>query len=136
MKQSDFHTKIAAAFKLAEDSGCCEVVKHSSTIDSVYDLGFHDDVLTNYEFALAVVEGKAVFVGDTLYDGEGGQYIANSGMSPAQFAFASWNPPKPKTVTVEMSCDLAEWYATSNFASPEFISLTEQCRKALKGESK
>ena len=71
-----------------------------------------------YEFPLAVVEGKAVFVGDELFYGDSAVTICEdnsvrfikmqSTQSPIFWHLMSWNPPKPKTVMVELLREDAE----------------------------
>ena len=58
------------------------------------------------EFPLAVIDDRAVFLGDELYYGDSGlqTFIADK-MFPEKW---SWNPPKPKTVMVELLREEAE----------------------------
>jgi len=66
-----------------------------------------------YEFALAIVEGKPVFVGDVLYGNiTGTPYIINGSMHPDGINNSnySWNPPKPKTVMIELTREDAEYW--------------------------
>ena len=68
------------------------------------------DCPQDYEFPLAVVEGKPVFVGDELYHSIVGKCRASTdcaeigGMLIGEdnVRCFSWNPPKPKTVMVEL----------------------------------
>lgn len=68
-----------------------------------------------YEFAIAILEDKPVFVGDTLYHKETGKkYIVSS---ITVFKFLTWQPPKPKRTFelrgVELPCPVA-WRESSN----------------------
>lgn len=87
---------------------------------------------TQWSFAIAEVEGKPVFPGDTLY------YPSGNSWEPVSFAQAfdtsSWNPPKPKTVMVEMLVeDVEEWsrYCGFNPCHMPSTRLYEACKKAL-----
>jgi len=85
----------------------------------------HDSYM--YEFPLAIVEGKPVFVGDELYD----KYIAGN------TSMLSWLPPKTKTVLVELLREDAEFMFSAYSADePPFCKsktarIAEACRKAL-----
>jgi hypothetical protein len=67
---------------------------------------------------LAIVEGRGVYEGDVLYAKDGSKIIANHiGFTwDDQDNFAkwikslSWNPPKPKTITVELLREDAEYW--------------------------
>ena len=81
-----------------------------------------------FEFPIAVVEGKPVFVGDVLYC-QGDKVIVN----PNTCSFRhtnnwSWNPPKPKTVMVELLVEDADYWSTC-YAVNDRINAA--CRKAL-----
>lgn len=119
MKQSEFHTKIAAAWKLAEESGVKEVIKIGEALKNISEVSFSNDPLF-YGFAVAVVEGRAVFIGDVLYF-EGKKYaVLNTFHLP--FRECSWNPPKPKTVMVEMLVDdVQAWCTYSKSALEEYF---------------
>jgi len=54
--------------------------------------------LEEYEFAIAIVEGKPVFRGDKVYDTTTGvEFIA--GEHPSSMYRATWNPPR-RTITI------------------------------------
>ena len=65
----------------------------------------------DYEFPLAVVEGKAVFLGDKLYyeDYPTPSIVDDIWNPKGCFDAYSWNPPKPRTVMVELLREDAEW---------------------------
>ena len=65
---------------------------------------------------LAYVEGKPVFVGDVIYTPDDHQMKITDGVISAYgwpFHKCSWNPPKPKTLMVELPFEQAEIYADS-----------------------
>lgn len=69
----------------------------------------------SYQFAIAILEDKPVFAGDTLYDKENGRkYIASS---VTIFKFLTWQPPKTKRTFVlngvELPCPV-DWQESSN----------------------
>jgi hypothetical protein len=130
----------AKAMRLVEGTGLNwnEVIRlHSRIIyNGRYDLNGYKP--GDCELALTIVEGKPVFNGDVLYTKINGcthtidQYNYD-------FANYSWNPPKPKTVLVEMLVVDAEVMVStfSCFEDAEYAvgRVSASCRKAL-GELK
>lgn len=103
-----------------------------------------------HRFALGVVEGKPVFEGDILCNAVGMRYtVGKNSISPTDFigygiptseeaiAMFSWNPPKPKTVMVELTVkdaeEVAKFFASS--VSTAYQNTAEACRKALEAQS-
>ena len=102
------------------------------------------------EFALAIVEGKPVFKGDALWNKTynmifiaefitcAGIYSSNNG-SGAVYVDCSWNPPKPRTVMVELLVEDAKYWTSYNTKELEETSkynvasnsFYKACRKAL-----
>lgn len=80
------------------------------------------------KFALEVVEGKPVFVGDVLYTELHGSQVFVKERTICQGLV--WNPPKPRTVMVELLCTDVEVLADSHATGR--ISLA--CRQALERE--
>lgn len=72
----------------------------------------------DWQFAIAEVEGKPVFIGDNLFYGEllitvsgfVNTYHVKAECGIYQCASLYWNPPRPKTVMVEMLVKDAEWF--------------------------
>lgn len=60
--------------------------------------------LCDIELALGIIEGKPVWEGDSLYTKEGVCFVV---MADTIFVSSevSWNPPKPKTVMVELTVE-------------------------------
>lgn len=97
-----------------------------------------------YEFPLAVVEGKPVFVGDELwsitnhfkikvestYAQTEGMTIAGDNGNRMWITDATWNQPKPKTVMVELLREDAEKCA-NECVSESRNMIIDACRKAL-----
>jgi len=130
--------KYTSRAQLLRDAADSIEMQEKAGIEPFYKIGeYIQDVSLNksslhfgfdYEFPLAVVEGKPVFVGDKLYDNQGvlktmyatddREWIANT---------TSWNPPNPKTVMVELLVEdaknLQEYGITWR--------ISESCRKAL-----
>lgn len=72
------------------------------------------EIPENWSFAITVIEGKPVFIGDKLWHIELGQITLDSWRDIGyrfQICNLSWNPPKPKTVMVELPIKFAEYYA-------------------------
>lgn len=56
-----------------------------------------------YRASIADVEGKPVFEGDELYSPDGHKFVVNKMCAADKLGIneaCSWNPPKPKTITV------------------------------------
>ena len=85
-----------------------------------------------YEFPLAVVEGRQVWEGDEMWK-HGAKFNV---CCSADICGASWNPPKPKTVMVELTVEDAEKYAeyanlkNSGF-NPSALRVAQAMKKAL-----
>jgi hypothetical protein len=94
-----------------------------------------------YEFPLAVVEGRPVFVGDELYCKDGCKHkiidVAEDGNLYAggndyfTIGFMSWNPPKPKTVIVELLRDDAYKFINCGIECPSYSAVFAALNKAL-----
>lgn len=96
-----------------------------------------------YEFPLAVVEGKPVFEGDELWNVPNNfkfkvKSIENEwcGVKPCLIGEdnrcgwvedCSWNPPKPKTIMVELTVEQAELGEKLGLTT----DIASACRKAL-----
>ena len=67
-----------------------------------------------YEFAIAILEDKPVFVGDSLYHPSGAKWIVGD---TDDLTGMSWQPPKPKRTFelrgVELPCPV-DWEESSN----------------------
>ena len=98
-----------------------------------------DSYWDDRRFALGVVEGNPVFDGDTLWhcnrkftaDGHLPDYIADM-KNPSEL---SWNPPKPKTVMVELLVEDAQTLKDWILSQPVNQNVAEACRKALEAQS-
>lgn len=162
MKQQELLRKQADIMDMAEKYGIknwkqlvrvkfyediCPWREYSSSSNTLSWWNFH-------KFALGVVEGKPVFEGDTLYAGELQHVIVSKhperdslqcidpkkGLCDLPIRYWSWNPPKPKTVMVELSLEEVEWYAKYENNMDEYgcvskraIGFMDACRKALEG---
>ncbi len=104
-------------------------------------IGIHlpNDV-NNYELALAIVEGKPVFVGDVLYistrdDANYGTplTVTNNWGVHSGWSEMTWVPPKPRTVLVELLVEDAVNYGEKPewMLEQESIRISAACRKAL-----
>ena len=52
-----------------------------------------DTLVENYQFAIAILEGRPVFVGDSLYHPSGAKWIVGD---TDDLTGMPWQPPKPK----------------------------------------
>jgi hypothetical protein len=87
-----------------------------------------------YEACLFVVEGKPVFKGDYMYHPA---YVSAQRIDELSILSEwSWNPPKPKTVMVELLVEDAQYIISSKWYQQEHEQkIKEACLKAL-GELK
>lgn len=117
-----------------------KVVKSTTSEKLSIPPTFGDDK-ERYELAIGVLEGKPVWEADTLYlKSNGIKVIAQRGFAwtiangrSYEFSECSWNPPKPKTVMVELTVEDAQRLAdvTSYIAVDLSSNLEAACRKAL-----
>ena len=145
--RADLLIAAGESIKMQEKQSPCTkpMCKYDNTIvpiskcESLQDYGC-------YEFPLAVVEGKPVFVGDELYHekygllkilsfdhlGLHGKQTDNSYPNCGAIGNYSWLPPKPRTVMVELMREDAEAMAAWNPSSIGALNnTTKACRKAL-----
>jgi len=107
----------------------------TAPFEFLYDFLLNDnDILENdIYFPVAVVEGKPVFINDELWDiNHLGRklIITNSYRNDKTWIEStSWNPPKPKTVMVELSIADAKRLCNKCITKD---SVADACRKALK----
>lgn len=118
----------ADAIEMQEKAGIAPECKINGDVYYIRDTLFSDDPKL-YEFPLAVVEGKPVFVGDKLYRADGSFTFASVNDTEAMFSKLLWSKPKPKTVMVELPVELVKFYATADSFGAGYIN--EACRKAL-----
>lgn len=159
MKQSELLRKQADMMDMVEKYGIehwtrLVKVKDSSrdlytgrtTCSSPINAQLCDDCL--YTFALGVVEGKPVFEGDELYNTHAGKVkIAPFPLSSETFVASgyghitikdcSWNPPKPKTVMVELTVEEASFLANPIKGQPwDVVAKIEKAAKKALEERK
>jgi hypothetical protein len=127
--RADLYIAAGNSIKMQESAGIIQVCKAGGVIREIKNMMWNLYPHL-YEFPLAVVEGKAVFVGDELYHSDGyGPCIVDSTWNPrGNFDAYSWNPPKPATVMVEMRREDAEKIAYLL----EFQSSNRAARDAIK----
>lgn len=124
-QQAELYRKAADTIEMCEKYCVEPKIKYFGNFENLKTCTFRYD-LENYLFPLAVVEGKLVFKGDELYDKSGNKrkalYVKKSfcGIDSIYEEFGcfahidncSWNPPKPKTVMVELTVEDAEIYSS------------------------
>jgi len=124
--RAGLHREIARAYDMIEGTELTigEVVKVAGTVYGESTPVFKSNV-ENYEFALAIVEGKPVFKGDELYDGNGCKIIVertdgvNIYGTHCNLDRVVWDiklcsfSPKPKTVMVELLVEDAHQFVDS-----------------------
>ena len=106
------------------------------------------DIDTEYRVALAFVEGKPVFENDQIYHKDFGLVKAfestDVGLWSKQTETSSpihgflkdysWNPPKPKEVTIEISRECAEYFARNLCWGDPYHEIHVAAKKALENE--
>ena len=111
MTLSEFFLESARVAKMEEQYPDLYLIKYKGCnykAKSLICYGNWKESLDETEFALSIVEGKPVFKGDKLYcDGRKQiagvtRFFVDDGIS------WSWNPPKPKTVMLEVSIEVAK----------------------------
>ena len=125
----------AKAMRLVEGTELdwCRAIKHLGKPQYSFSL---IAPLEEYELALAIVEGKPVFDGDTLYTNTGNKFVVSKSEQHYQ-AFAnnySWDAPKPRTVMVELPIEVVTAW-TTDYQVVDINIMAIACRKAL-GELK
>ena len=114
MTRSKLFHIVANSIDMQEAAGIEPVCKCRRDVLDISSRTFFS-VSSDYEFPLAVVEGRAVFVGDVLYNTsakatDGSAFIVsyatvglwNTEGRGGLFGDLSWTQPKPKTVMVEL----------------------------------
>lgn len=90
--------------------------------------------VNSYELALGIIEGKPVWRGDIYYHKTNKCLARIAGEYAAE---CSWNPPKPKTVMVELPIEYAKACVAQSRVNvgticPDVIlEIAIACRKAL-----
>jgi hypothetical protein len=122
-----------------------DYVKYKGYVASSWLPSFDD--AKDWQFAIAEVEGKPVFIGDELYGINSKKFIVkwsenfniygsyiNGSSSAWCIDRCSWNPPKPKTIMVEhLLEDVQEMARTKNTIPMSVVDrLIADCAKALK----
>jgi len=142
--RADLFEAAAKMVRMCDDAGIGQVWKWNGTKTQGGTVLLHLDI-DSYEFPLAIVEGKPVFVGDELYskgskfvvgeliDGyfcEFGYRIKGHGISHLPDN-CSWNPSKPKTVLVEIPLEDAKIMAFTGTAYIVSAEIGNAIQKAL-----
>lgn len=148
--RADLLIAAGESIKMQEKAGIDPMCKIGKQISRVYGTWFCNNA-DDYEFPLAVVEGKPVFNGDVLYCTHPDCYQCkkngttkfivgdeeSDGINP-DFSETTWNPPKPKTVMVELLREDAEWLSRqAQERLTETYALDRAgmaCRKALEAK--
>lgn len=140
--RADLLIAAGESIKMQEKAGIEPVYKSNGAIKSIDGLDYSKYSIEFYdrEFPLAVVEGKPVFVGDELWIiddeclGYGKRHVMQAQFSIENPKRWSWNPPKPKTIMVELLVEDVKLIANRNYVA-DFGRLAKACHKAL-GETK
>jgi hypothetical protein len=133
MTLAKLYEEAARVAKLIENTPIkmLSCIKHNGRVCTYYPQ-FNSDP-SEYEFCLAIVEGKPVFKGDHLWFPQypSCQYVSGC-WKYSNFIGASWNAPKPKTVMVELLREDAEAIASLNtYGFRQAQRVEDACRKAL-----
>lgn len=116
MNQNDLYIEYARIIKMCkgtalEDTPWLGVRFNGSEF---YGHPRFDTRAKNYQFAVAILEDRPVFVGDSLYHPSGAKWIVGD---TDDLTGMSWQPPKPKRTFmlngVELPCPV-DWQESSN----------------------
>lgn len=152
MKKSDLYREYARVIDICESAPYGgagihpnDCVKHND--HRLSGVPYFNGEPAKWEFALAIVEGKPVFKGDDIWHEKYGQVKALEFKNHNLFAKKSessypicgclgnysWNPPKPKTITVELLRDDAEYLAGMKGFAPgaTWTRIEKAAREAL-----
>ena len=120
--RSDLLIAAGESIKMQEAVGIDPVGKYAGDVVALE--GYKFDDLAKWEFPIAVVEGKAVFVGDELWV-HGAKKIISCA---ADVCGCSWLPPKPRTGMVELLREDAQNIASDTLWNDR---ISNACKKAL-----
>lgn len=112
--RADLFEAAAKMMRMCDEAGVDYVFKFDGVVYNT--IPHFVNFVDKYEFPLAIVEGKPVFKGDKLYDSygrlvnveEAKKFDGDDAVSLRtdgrwyRLDSYSWNPPKPKTVMVEV----------------------------------
>jgi len=130
--KAELHREYARVIDMCNENG--SALKSWSCV-KYFDVQFEREpefikAPSDYQFALAIVEGKPVFPGDTVYNKITGEKCIVGSLWKI-FDNVSFNPPKPKKlvlngVELPMPCDDSTVHVTIPFDN---IDLANQFRK-------
>jgi hypothetical protein len=135
-KRSDLHRAWARLLDMVENTGTAayECVKIRGMQCTSYNIGFNDDPNV-YEFAIAILEERPVFVGDVVYTINGDERkitgvneygSLESGSRTSSKNYLTWEAPNPKpTVTINGKTFLAP--VITHEACTAWIVINETC---------
>lgn len=144
--RADLFEAAAKMMRMCDAAGIPYVCKvcGNKIIESKSDIVTFCGSPSSYEFPLAIIEGRPVFVGDEVWftgsdilspmkivvkEADSRNFLADSGVVYGRRSI-SWNPPKPLTVMVEMLREDAE-ACTTNYRVVRIDRIADACRKAL-----
>lgn len=120
MNQNDLYIEYARVIEMCkgtalEDTPWLGVRFNESEF---YDHPRFDTLVENYQFAVAILEDKPVFVGDILYlKASGLEYVADKYTTASAVSDMTWQPPKPERTFMLNGVDLpcpVDWKESRN----------------------
>lgn len=118
MNQNDLYIKYARVIEMCKGTALENAPWLCIKLYGVGGLTSHPSLThdpEHYEFAIAILEDRPVFVGDTLYHPCGAKWIVVG--STDDLTGMTWQPPKPKRTFmlkgVELPCPV-DWRESSN----------------------
>jgi len=93
MKKSDLQREWARVIDMCEGTGVDPKFCWKYEGVNINGMPYFDSELEQYEFALGIVEGKPVFVGDKLYDIEGNGSYCTVDRTTVRFNGLTWTKP-------------------------------------------
>lgn len=118
MKKSDLYRELARVIDMCEGTGVDPKFCWKYEGVNINGMPYFDSELEQYEFAVAILEGKPVFVGDKVYANNCTSPLIVGGISKQNgyifvgncinydISILSWNPPKKTFLLngVELPC--------------------------------
>lgn len=141
--RADLFEAAAKMMRMCDEAGICNTYKVKGIL-CAGEWQMNLPINFNYyEFPIAIIEGRPVFVGDEVWftgsdilspmkivvkEADSRNFLADSGVVYGRRSI-SWNPPKPKTVKIEIPIEDAEYLAT--YGGGHIRNVVEACRKAV-----
>ena len=142
LQQAEIYEQWAKTIRMCNEVGIKPYYKHRDRFEYSLPESLKTWEIHDLYFCLAIVEGKLVFEGDRLWNKLTGNELIVDGLHvtyshATAWTNMTWNPPKPKTILVEMSVEDAEYmkkrfeYGDIGVMGIPVGTIGRACKKAL-----